>query len=96
MESSPNVEDAEEVDNGFISYITNSIKFLDTDTNTIVGNLTLATVLQFFVMEIFGVKFKEESAASLNSFEACSAIQKLTCDLCIVHYQGKYIIDLCI
>lgn len=92
LESSESAEDTEKVDNDFICYIVNSIKLFEAeviDSSAMVSNLSMATVLQSLLMAISEVNFRKESAASLNSSEACSAIQKLTSELCIVHFKGK-------
>lgn len=95
-----NVKDTEKVGIDFISYIVNSIKLLEAkkleakkleaDISTMVSNLSMAIVLQLFIMEVSGVNFREESVASLNSSEICSAIRMLTYELCIAHPEGKY------
>ena len=85
------IDTHKEVDNGFISYIVDSIKSFETgmmDTNTMVSNLSAAIVLQFLLM-FPGAEFRKESAASLKSTESCCAISKLTANLCIVHFKGK-------
>lgn len=85
----------EEVDNGFISYIVNYIKSFESgmiNTSTMITNLSAAIVFQFKLMEQSDVKFRKESARSINhSFETYSAIQKLTSLIGIVHFKGMII-----
>ena len=81
----------EEVGIDYISYILKCTKSFEAgviDTTTMVGNLSVAIMLQYLVMELCGVEFHKESAASLNNSESCSAIKKLAFNLCFVHFKG--------
>ena len=80
-----------EVGIDYISYILKCTKSFEAgiiDTTTMVGNLSVAIMLQYLLMELCGVKFHKESAASLNNSESCSAIKKLASNLCVVHFKG--------
>ena len=82
-----------EVNSDFISYFAECLASYEAkivDAKTMVSNLSAATVLQHLLMELSGVKFREESAASLNDSESCAAIRQLTFDLCDRHFIGKY------
>ena len=81
-----------ECDEDFISYIVDFFKSFESGrigTNAIVSNLSAAIVMHLMLMECCGFEFREESAAKLNNPETCSAIHKLTSNLCIVHFKGK-------
>lgn len=81
-----------EADNDFIPYILECVKSFEAgaiDTSTMVKNLSAAIVLQYVLMELSGVTFRQESAASLTNSESYSVIQKLFSNLCFTHYKGE-------
>lgn len=82
----------DKANSGFISYIVKSLASYEAkivDAKTMVSNLSAAIVLQYLLMELSGVKFREESAASLNDSESYTAIQQLTFNLCDYYFTGK-------
>lgn len=76
---------------GFVPYIVDCVKsFQDgiMSTDSMIGNLSAAIVLQFRLLENASDKFREESARAIHSPETCSKIQAMTAYMCTIFFKG--------